>query len=338
MARPARRRRVTQPTGRRHHRRCRDRGGWDRRGATAFFVLRETPHSVLLIERNRVARGATGRNAGQMTTYFERPGALQAPQQGHCRDGHGVGTVARADLRAWRGARLRWVGRSRPAFMFARVSDAARDSGRESVPTPGLSPPGSRSSFVATSKVREKRRPETGLIRATHTVSSAAPAPLGRERPHRRERRGSDNATLCLATVRDRNDDMPRQLFGSDRLTRAVPYHYTAAGTGEALVFSAGACPLDGDARVVAVGDIQGQARQALANLSVALEDTGCGHADVVKTTIFVASSSREDLVLAWDEYARVFGTDGPPSTLLGVAVLGWPGQLVEIEAVAVRG
>ena len=41
--------------------------------ATAFFILRDTAHSVLLIERNRVARGATGRNAGQMTTYFERP-------------------------------------------------------------------------------------------------------------------------------------------------------------------------------------------------------------------------------------------------------------------------
>jgi glycine/D-amino acid oxidase-like deaminating enzyme len=41
--------------------------------ATAFFVLRSTPHRVLLLERDRVARGATGRNAGQLTTYFERP-------------------------------------------------------------------------------------------------------------------------------------------------------------------------------------------------------------------------------------------------------------------------
>jgi glycine/D-amino acid oxidase-like deaminating enzyme len=41
--------------------------------ATAFFVLRTTGKSVLLIERDRVARGATGRNAGQITTYFERP-------------------------------------------------------------------------------------------------------------------------------------------------------------------------------------------------------------------------------------------------------------------------
>lgn len=41
--------------------------------ATAFFVLRSTNRRVLLVERDRVARGATGRNAGQLTTYFERP-------------------------------------------------------------------------------------------------------------------------------------------------------------------------------------------------------------------------------------------------------------------------
>ena len=41
--------------------------------ATAFFTLRSTANRVLLVERDRVARGATGRNAGQLTTYFERP-------------------------------------------------------------------------------------------------------------------------------------------------------------------------------------------------------------------------------------------------------------------------
>lgn len=41
--------------------------------ATAFFVLRSSSKRVMLIERNRVGRGATGRNAGQLTTYFERP-------------------------------------------------------------------------------------------------------------------------------------------------------------------------------------------------------------------------------------------------------------------------
>ncbi len=41
--------------------------------ATAFWVLRDTPKDVVLLERDRVGRGATGRNAGQLTTYFERP-------------------------------------------------------------------------------------------------------------------------------------------------------------------------------------------------------------------------------------------------------------------------
>ena len=41
--------------------------------ATAFFVLRTSTGSVMLVERDRVARGATGRNAGQLATYFERP-------------------------------------------------------------------------------------------------------------------------------------------------------------------------------------------------------------------------------------------------------------------------
>ncbi len=41
--------------------------------ATAFFTLRSSAAQVLLVERDRVARGATGRNAGQLTTYFERP-------------------------------------------------------------------------------------------------------------------------------------------------------------------------------------------------------------------------------------------------------------------------
>jgi enamine deaminase RidA (YjgF/YER057c/UK114 family) len=130
---------------------------------------------------------------------------------------------------------------------------------------------------------------------------------------------------------------MPRELFGSDRLARTVPYHYASAATGRTLVFTAGACPLDEEARVVAAGDVAGQTRRTLENLRIALEDAGCAPSAIVKTTIFVVSSARDDLLEAWNEYEKVFGTDGPPSTLLGVASLGWQEQLVEIEAVAVR-
>jgi hypothetical protein len=38
---------------------------------------------------------------------------------------------------------------------------------------------------------------------------------------------------------------------------------------------------------------------------------------------------------VVWEVISVVFGEYDVPSTLLGVTVLGWPGQLVEIEAVA---
>lgn len=39
---------------------------------TAYFTLRDTERSVALIEADKVAHGATGHNAGQITSYFER--------------------------------------------------------------------------------------------------------------------------------------------------------------------------------------------------------------------------------------------------------------------------
>ena len=48
-------------------------GGGIAGASTAFFLLRETDQRVLLVERGRVGHGATGHNAGQLATYFERP-------------------------------------------------------------------------------------------------------------------------------------------------------------------------------------------------------------------------------------------------------------------------
>lgn len=39
---------------------------------TAYFVLKHTDKRVVLIEGGKVAHGATGHNAGQMTSYFEK--------------------------------------------------------------------------------------------------------------------------------------------------------------------------------------------------------------------------------------------------------------------------
>ncbi len=40
--------------------------------ATAYFTLKYTDKSVALVERHRLAHGATGHNAGQVVSYFER--------------------------------------------------------------------------------------------------------------------------------------------------------------------------------------------------------------------------------------------------------------------------
>jgi enamine deaminase RidA (YjgF/YER057c/UK114 family) len=125
-------------------------------------------------------------------------------------------------------------------------------------------------------------------------------------------------------------------LIHSSRLFPDAPYAYAARVSQGDLVFTAGACPLDRQGRVVAPGDVAAQMRQALGNLAMALEESGAAIEDVVKTTVYVASSDRSDLVSAWDEVAAFFGGHDAPGTLLGVTVLGYPGQLVEIEAIAV--
>jgi len=48
-----------------------------------------------------------------------------------------------------------------------------------------------------------------------------------------------------------------------------------------------------------------------------------------------VASTKQADLVTAWNVVRDAFGDHDAPSTLLGVTVLGYDDQLVEIEAVA---
>lgn len=41
--------------------------------ATAYFALRDTKETVVMLEADKVAHGATGHNAGQIASYFERP-------------------------------------------------------------------------------------------------------------------------------------------------------------------------------------------------------------------------------------------------------------------------
>ena len=130
---------------------------------------------------------------------------------------------------------------------------------------------------------------------------------------------------------------MAVQLVRVPRLSGGVPYAYAAIAPPGALVFTAGACPLDENGEVVGAGDVRRQAQQVMANLGEALAAAGAALTDVLKTTVYVASADRGDLVAAWDVVRAAFGEHDAPSTLLGVATLGYRDQLVEVEAVALR-
>lgn len=126
------------------------------------------------------------------------------------------------------------------------------------------------------------------------------------------------------------------ELIRSGELSDAVPYAYASVVAAGRTVYTAGACPLDAAGRVVAPGDVAAQSRAVMDNLVVALRAAGASLSDVAKSTVYVASTERADLVAAWDVVRAAFGDHDAPSTLLGVAVLGYPDQLVEVEAVAV--
>jgi enamine deaminase RidA (YjgF/YER057c/UK114 family) len=121
-------------------------------------------------------------------------------------------------------------------------------------------------------------------------------------------------------------------------LFQAAPYHYAAVAAAGRTVFAAGACPIDAEGVVAEPGDLEAQTSRAVENLFTALDEASAGVKDVVKTTVYVAGESRADLVRAWNVVEAAFAPARPPSTLLGVSFLGYPDQLVEIEAIAVIG
>ncbi|MEU7484657.1 RidA family protein [Streptomyces sp. NPDC042319] len=131
---------------------------------------------------------------------------------------------------------------------------------------------------------------------------------------------------------------MPRAvtLIRSAALSDVAEYAYAATAPAESrLIFLAGACPLNEDGSTAAVGDYAGQAAKAVENMRTALADSGAALDDVISTRVLVASRRQEDLVTAWEVVRDAFGEHDVPSTLMGVTVLGYRDQLVEIEAVA---
>ena len=125
-------------------------------------------------------------------------------------------------------------------------------------------------------------------------------------------------------------------LIRSASLSDVAEYAYAATvAAGSRLIFLAGACPLNEDGTTAAAGDYPGQAVKAFENMLTALADAGATLEDVASTRVLVASNGQEDLGAVWEVVRNLFGEHDVPSTLMGVTVLGYKDQLVEIEAVA---
>jgi enamine deaminase RidA (YjgF/YER057c/UK114 family) len=114
-------------------------------------------------------------------------------------------------------------------------------------------------------------------------------------------------------------------------------YSHAVVSPPGATVWTAGGVPLDVEGGLVGPGDLTAQTEQVLANLTVALTEAGAAPENVVRTTVYVVTTERSDLGVVW-QAVQASPYAPAASTLLGVALLGYEGQLVEIEATAVPG
>ncbi|MGW2083710.1 RidA family protein [Streptomyces sp. NPDC001880] len=114
-------------------------------------------------------------------------------------------------------------------------------------------------------------------------------------------------------------------------------YHHITVVEAGRPAYMAGQCPLDRSGTLVGPGDLDARIDQVADNALVALRAVGAGPAQVVRSVIYVVSDDVTVLGAAW---RRLTGSViGPAfstaSTLLGVAGLGFSGQLIEVDLTA---
>jgi enamine deaminase RidA (YjgF/YER057c/UK114 family) len=132
-----------------------------------------------------------------------------------------------------------------------------------------------------------------------------------------------------------RDDSIQR--LNPDGLHRTPGYHHVTVVEAGRLAFLAGQCPLDREGNVVGHGDVLAQVDQVAANALIALAAVGAAPDRVVRSVIYVVTDDDRVLGEVWRRFTAsplgpAFST---ASTLLGVAKLGFPGQLVELDLTA---
>ena len=121
-----------------------------------------------------------------------------------------------------------------------------------------------------------------------------------------------------------------KEVIYTDGAPKAIGPYSQAVGT-EAMLYTSGQLGID-PATGKLVEGVEAQAQQAMRNLGAILEARGLSYANIIKTTIFLASMADFSAVNA--VYASYFSGDFPARSCVQVAALPL-GGLVEIECIA---
>ncbi len=139
-------------------------------------------------------------------------------------------------------------------------------------------------------------------------------------------------AGTTLGRLADMTEKITR--INPEQLHETPGYHHITVVEAGRTAYLAGQCPLDRHGDLVGAGSVEAQVDQVVANALTALAAASAQPQHVVRSVIYVRSDERDILGAAWRRLTE--SALGPAfttaSTLLGVAQLGFPGQLVEVD------
>ncbi len=133
---------------------------------------------------------------------------------------------------------------------------------------------------------------------------------------------------------------MPIELIHPEALPRSEIYHQVCVATGSRTVYLAGQVARTATGESVGAGDLAAQVEQAYRNVAAALAAAGGTFADVAKVTVYIVDWTPDKMDALGAGFMRACQALDQhlvaPITLIGVAALGEPDMLVEVDATAV--
>ena len=123
-----------------------------------------------------------------------------------------------------------------------------------------------------------------------------------------------------------------KQSISSPDAPKAIGPYSSALRAGQ-LLFISGQVPFDPATGVIVGGDIAAQTRRVLDNIGALLKGGGLTHADVVRTTVFLADM--DDFAAMNDVYRAYFSEPYPARSTVQAARLPRDAR-IEIDAIAV--